>query len=48
MREVQDKIKKIQVEGSAGGNLVRVTLSGDYEIKSIVISDEAKKKNLKL
>ena len=45
MRQVQDNIKKIQVEGEAGGKLVKVVLSGEYEIKSIVISDEAKKEN---
>ena len=43
MKEVQEKIKKIEVEGVAGGNLVTVTLSGDYEMKSIKISEEAKK-----
>jgi|TARA_B100001093_G_scaffold156191_1_gene148824 nucleoid-associated protein EbfC len=43
MKEAQDQIKKIEVEGEAGGNLVKVILSGDYELKSIVISDEAKK-----
>ena len=43
MKEVQETIKKIEVEGEAGGNLVKVILSGDYEIKSIVISEEAKK-----
>ena len=42
MREVQDQIKKIEVEGEAGGNLVKVVLTGDYEIKSITISDAAK------
>ena len=45
MKEAQDQIKKIEVEGKAGGNLVKVVLSGDYEIKSIIISDEAKKEN---
>ena len=45
MRKVQDNIKKIEVEGEAGGNLVKVVLSGDYEIKSIMISDAAKKEN---
>ena len=35
MREVQDNIKKIEVEGVSGGNLVKVILTGDYEIKSI-------------
>ena len=37
MKEAQDKIKKIEVEGEAGGNLVKVILSGDYELKSIII-----------
>ena len=43
MKEAQDQIKKIEVKGEAGGNLVKVILTGDYEIKSILISDEAKK-----
>ena len=43
MKEAQDQIKKIEVEGEAGGNLVKVILSGDYELKSIPISDQAKK-----
>ena len=38
MKEAQDQIKKIEVEGEAGGNLVKVVLSGDYELKSITIS----------
>ena len=42
MREDQDQIKKIEVEGLSGGELVKVVLSGDYEIKSITISDTAK------
>ena len=45
MKEAQDKIKKIEVEGVAGGNLVKVTLTGDYELKSIILSDSAKKEN---
>ena len=45
MKEAQDQIKKIEVEGEAGGNLVKVILSGDYELKSIIISDDAKKEN---
>ena len=43
MKEVQENIKKIEVEGVSGGNLVKVTLSGDYEMKSIVIDQSAKK-----
>ena len=43
MKEAQDQIKKMEVEGVSGGNLVKVVLSGDYELKSIEISDAAKK-----
>ena len=42
MKEAQEKIKKIEVEGAAGGSLVKVVLTGDYELKSISISNEAK------
>tara|TARA_B100001121_G_C18620221_1_gene588949 strand:+ start:631 stop:933 length:303 start_codon:yes stop_codon:yes gene_type:complete len=45
MKLAQDQIKKIEVEGEAGGNLVKVVLSGDYEIKSIIISEAAKKES---
>ena len=45
MKEVQEQIKKIEVEGEAGGSLVKVILTGDYELKSIIISEEAKKEN---
>ena len=41
MKEAQEKIKKIEVEGLGGGNLVKVILTGDYELKSIIISEEA-------
>ncbi len=42
MKDAQKKIKEIEVEGISGGNLVKVVLSGDYELKSIEISDAAK------
>ena len=45
MKEAQELIKKIEVEGEAGGKLVKVILTGDYELKSILISDEAKKED---
>jgi nucleoid-associated protein EbfC len=45
MKEAQEQIKKIEVKGEAGGNLVKVILSGDYELKSITISDTAKKES---
>ena len=46
MKSAQEMIKKIEVEGTAGGNLVTVVLTGNYEIKSIKISEEAKKETL--
>ena len=45
MRHVQENIKKIEVEGKSGGDLVTVILSGDYELKSIIISENAKKED---
>tara|TARA_E500000331_G_C17075735_1_gene634662 strand:+ start:149 stop:469 length:321 start_codon:yes stop_codon:yes gene_type:complete len=43
MKEVQESIKKIEVEGSSGGNSVRVVLNGDYEMKSIFIDENTQK-----
>ena len=43
MKDAQDAIKNIEVEGEAGGKLVKVVLTGEYEIKSIIVSEEAKK-----
>ncbi len=43
MKDAQEKIKKIEVEGKSGGDLVKVILNGNYEIKSIQISENAKK-----
>ena len=45
MKAAQEQIKKIEVEGVAGGNLVKVILSGDYELKSIIINEAAKKES---
>ena len=45
MKEAQEMIKKIEVEGKSGGDLVKVVLTGNYEIKSILISDKAKKED---
>jgi len=43
MKEAQEQIKNLEVEGVSGGSLVKVTLKGDYEIKSIEITEIAKK-----
>ena len=45
MKQAQEQIKKIEVHGMSGGNLVKVILSGDYEIKSIEITEDAKKES---
>ena len=40
MKESQEIIKKIEVEGNSGGDLVKVKLSGDGEMTSIDLSDK--------
>tara|TARA_Y100000591_G_scaffold268912_1_gene243299 strand:+ start:1951 stop:2268 length:318 start_codon:yes stop_codon:yes gene_type:complete len=40
MRESQEKIKNIRVEGVSGSNSVKVILDGNGEMQKIEISDE--------
>ena len=40
MKETQENLKKIEVQGVSGGQAVTITLNGDYELKSISIKDE--------
>jgi len=40
MKESQEMIKKIEVEGESGGDLVKVKLNGEGEMISIYISDK--------
>ena len=40
MRESQENIKKIRVEGVSGSNSVKVILDGEGEMQKIEISDE--------
>ena len=40
MKESQEKIKQIEVVGSAGGDAIKVTLNGDGEMTNIEIGDE--------
>ena len=42
MKEVQEKLKGIEAEGVSGGNLVKIVLTGDYEMKSIFFSEKTK------
>jgi DNA-binding YbaB/EbfC family protein len=41
MEEAQDALKHETVEGSAGGGVVRVVVSGDLQVKSVAIAPEA-------
>ncbi len=40
MKDSQEKIKNIRVEGISGGNAVKITLNGDGEIINLFISPE--------
>ena len=39
MKETQEALKKIEVEGISGGNAVRIIMNGDGELKKISLSD---------
>ena len=39
MKEVQDALKKIEVEGVSGGNAVKIIMNGDGELKKISFDD---------
>ena len=45
MKESQEAIKKIEVDGSSGGDLVKVKLNGEGEMTKILISDEVLKED---
>ena len=39
MKETQETLKKIEVEGISGGDTVKVIMNGDGELKSIHLAD---------
>ena len=39
MKETQEALKKIEVEGVSGGNAVKVTMNGDGELKKITFEE---------
>tara|TARA_Y100001970_G_C13965494_1_gene715397 strand:- start:490 stop:807 length:318 start_codon:yes stop_codon:yes gene_type:complete len=45
MKESQEKIKNIKVEGISGSNSVKITLDGEGEMIKIEISEETLKEN---
>jgi len=40
MKDLQEELAKIEVNGESGGGMVKVMMSGDRQVKSIVIEDE--------
>ena len=41
MSDAQSKVKDIEVTGTAGGDMVRVTLSGEFLVTGVEISPDA-------
>jgi len=39
MKETQEALKKIEVEGVSGGNSVKVIMNGDGDLKKIIFDD---------
>ena len=39
MKETQEALKKIEVEGISGGNAIRVIMNGDGELKKISLDE---------
>ena len=39
MKETQEILKKIEVEGMSGGNTVKIIMNGDGELKKITFDD---------
>ena len=45
MKETQEALKKIEVEGISGGSSVKVTMNGDGELKKILLDDSLLKES---
>ena len=45
MKETQEVLKKIEVEGVSSGGSVKVVMNGEGELKKIIISDAAHKES---
>ena len=43
MKETQEALKKIEIEGASGGNAIKVIMNGEGDLKKISISDTALK-----
>ena len=45
MKETQEALKKIEVEGISGGNAIRVIMNGDGELKKIYLGESLLKES---
>ena len=45
MKETQEALKKIEVEGISGGNAVRIIMNGDGELKKVYLDENLLKES---
>ena len=45
MKETQEALKKIEVEGVSGGNAVKIIMNGDGELKKVTFSEASQKES---
>ena len=45
MKETQEALKKIEVEGVSGGNAVKVIMNGDGELKKVTFNEASQKES---
>ena len=45
MKETQEALKKIEVEGVSGGDAVKIIMDGEGELKKITLSDASRKES---
>ena len=45
MKEAQEALKKIEVEGISGGNAIKVIMNGDGELKKVSLDDNLLKES---
>ena len=45
MKETQETLKKIEVEGISGGNAIRLIMNGEGELKKIFLDDNVLKES---
>ena len=48
IKETQETLKKIEVEGVSGGNAVKVIMNGDGELKKIYLGETLSKESISI